>query len=514
MMTARNVADLYLRVSSNREGHAGIEQQEADCREWAFQNGFTVRKVHVDRGRSAYKEVRRTGFSDALTAIAAGVADALLVWKIDRLSRRGIAEVASHLGEFQKAGARFISVMDDLDTADKSAIGAMMLLADLARAESENTSMRVESAKRHLRRAGKWIGGRPPYGLKLDPESQRLVPDPETAVYARLIADEALAGSTLVAIARLLNMHGVESPRGGEWNASTILQLLRSPAFAGIMPQTETAVSGDGTRKYGHRVHPYIDPVSLKPVHIGEGIIGAEERELILRKIEGRRLPFAGNRSGQDRSPALLTGLARCGRCGSRMSKAGTSYQCSRHRMGRDCEGVSVQVKSFDRYVEDVVRSRAAALETGDPLTEAVLERIARRSDPDFYAKRDVIRQEISTLEHRRLDLEEARYLRGEFGGDEGLDRYSQIADRLRERLAHLHETAERISLQAMSRSARFMGELMPMVEAADSLEERRELLRLFLDRVEVRPGRVGVRFDGDARVAITWAESGFRASS
>lgn len=77
--------------------------------------------MHVDRGRSAFKDVRRTGFSDAVTAITAGVADALIVWKIDRLSRRGIAEVSAHLDEFQKVGAPFVSVMDHLDTEEKSA---------------------------------------------------------------------------------------------------------------------------------------------------------------------------------------------------------------------------------------------------------------------------------------------------------------------------------------------------------------------------------------------------------
>lgn len=507
-MEARNVADLYLRVSANREGHSGIEQQEAACREWAVQNGFSVRKVHVDRGRSAFKEVRRTGFSDAVTAITAGVADALIVWKLDRLSRRGIAEVSAHLDEFQKAGARFVSVMDHLDTEEKSARDTMMLLADLARAESENTSARVESAKRHLRGAGKWIGGRPPYGLTLNPETRRLVPDPETAVYARLVADEALAGSTLVEIARLLNTHGVESPRGGEWNSSTILQLLRSPAFAGLMPLTESTVSADGTRRYGHRVRPYIDPLTLMPVQIGEGIIGVEERELILQEIESRTLSFAGKRNVQNRTPALLTGLARCGRCGSRMSKAGTSYQCSRHRMGRDCVGVSVLVARFDRYVEETVRSRAAALEPGDPLMEVVLERIARSTHPGLYEKRDVLQEEIATLERRRLDLEEARYLRGEFADEEGADRYSQIARRLRERLEHLREAAERASLPSISRSELQNEELDQMVEGADSLEERRDLLKLFVDRVDVQPGRVGARFDGASRVAIVWAEA------
>ncbi|WP_162793091.1 recombinase family protein [Streptomyces globosus] len=68
---------------------------------------------------------------------------------------------------------------------------------------------------------------------------KKLVHGPETAVYARLIADEALSGKALVHIARLLNEHGVESARGGEWNSSSVMQLLRSPAFAGLMPQTE-----------------------------------------------------------------------------------------------------------------------------------------------------------------------------------------------------------------------------------------------------------------------------------
>jgi len=470
--------------------------------------------VHVDRGRSAFKDVRRTGFSDAVTAITAGVADALIVWKIDRLSRRGIAEVSAHLDEFQKVGARFVSVMDHLDTEEKSARDAMMLLADLARAESENTSMSVESAKRHLRGAGKWIGGRPPYGLKLNPETGRLVPDPETAVYARLIADEALAGSTLVEIARLLNTHGVESPRGGEGNSSTILQLLRSPALAGIMPQTETALAADGTRKYGHRVHPYIDPVTLMPVHIGEGIVGVEEREFILRKIEDRTLSFAGNRKAQNRSPSLLTGLARCGRCGSRMSRAGASYQCSRHRMGRNCVGVSVSAERFDRYVEQMVRSRVAAMQLGDPLMEVVLERMARRNHPELYQKRDAIQEEIATLQKRRFDLEEARYLRGEFDGKEGIDRYLRVARRLSERLEHLRGAAERASQPLMSRSAAPKEVLVQLVDGADSLEERRILLKLPVDRVSVQPGRIGARFDGDSRVVVVWAESGVAAVS
>jgi hypothetical protein len=132
--------------------------------------------------------------------------------------------VAAHLDEIEKVGARFVSVMDGLDTESKSARAAVVLLADFARAESENTSMRVEGAERHLRKSDRWLGGRPPYGLKPDPGTRRLTLDPET----------------------------------------------------------------------------------LEPVHIGEGIISVEERELILRRIGSRTLRFTGGRAMQGAAPRCL----------------------------------------------------------------------------------------------------------------------------------------------------------------------------------------------------------------
>lgn len=303
-MHQHTTADLYLRLSLDREGKTAIDRQEADCRAWAERNGLTVRKVHIDRGRSGYKNVSRKGFDAAITAATAGVVGVLIVWKLDRLSRKGIGEVGKALDGIDRVGGRLVSVMDGLDTKNDSARVTIAMLAELARNESRDLGMRVGNAKRYLRQRGQWIGGQPPYGLLVDPETKKLVQDPETAVYARLIADEALSGKALVHIARLLNEHGVESARGGEWNSSSVMQLLRSPAFAGLMPQTEYEEQPDGTRKYTNRVSPYRDPETLETVSIGEGIITVGERELILRRLEARTFPWQG--SGTARSKGSL----------------------------------------------------------------------------------------------------------------------------------------------------------------------------------------------------------------
>ncbi|MGW7284896.1 recombinase family protein [Streptomyces sp. NPDC054847] len=255
--------DLYLRLSLDRDGKTAIERQEADCRAWAEHSGLTVRKVHIDRGRSGYKTVERKGFDAALAAVTAGVVGTLIVWKLDRLSRKGIGQVGKVLDDIEKAGGRLVSVVDGLDTSNESARTVVAMLAELARSESKTLGTRVGHAKRYLRSKGQWIGGQPPYGLLVDPKTKNLVHDPEHAVYARLIADEALTGTALVKIARLLNEYEILSPRGGQWNAASIMQILRSPSFAGLMPETEIVETDDGERKYTGRVFPYRDPETL-----------------------------------------------------------------------------------------------------------------------------------------------------------------------------------------------------------------------------------------------------------
>ncbi|MFJ7592309.1 recombinase family protein [Streptomyces sp. NPDC097617] len=131
-----STADLYLRLSLDREGKTAIDRQEADCRAWAERNGLTVRKVHIDRGRSGYKNVSRKGFDAAITAATAGVVGVLIVWKLDRLSRKGIGEVSKALDDIGRVGGRLVSVVDGLDTKNDSARVTIAMLAELARNES------------------------------------------------------------------------------------------------------------------------------------------------------------------------------------------------------------------------------------------------------------------------------------------------------------------------------------------------------------------------------------------
>ncbi|MFF7143607.1 recombinase family protein [Streptomyces nodosus] len=423
------ICDLYLRLSLDREGKTAIERQEADCRAWAERNGLTVRKVHIDRGRSGYKTVERKGFDAALAAVTAGVVGTLIVWQLDRLSRKGIGQVGRVLDDIEKAGGRLVSVVDGLDTSNDSARMVVAMLAELARSESKNLGTRVGHAKRYLRSKGQWTGGKPPYGLLIDPKTKNLVHDPEYAVYARLIADEALAGTSLVKIARLLNEYGILSPRGGQWNAASIMQLLRSPAFAGLMPETESVETDDGERKYTGRVFPYRDPETLDIV------------------------------------------------------------------------------EAVDQYVTEQFLTKVPALEPDDPLLVAIADRWVHRVDPETFVKRDALTAEIQDEEARFADLEDARYVRGEFSGAAAVGRYNRLSARLRGRIEGLRTDLRKLPMPSVDVSPILDGLTLRAAWADATNEDRRGRLSLAIDRVEVSKGVRGRRIIPEQRIQIHCAK-------
>lgn len=507
-MHHHTLADLYLRLSLDRDGKTAIERQEADCRAWAERNGLEVRKVHIDRGVSGYKKVERKGFEAALAAVTSGVVGTLIVWKLDRLSRKGMAEVGNALEAITAAKGRLVSVMDGMDTSDDSARLVIAMLSELAYTESKNLGTRVGHAKQYLRARGQWVGGQPPFGLVIEPATKKLVHDPEDAVYARLIADEALDGKPMAKIARLLNEHEILSPRGGQWNAATVMHLLRSPAFAGLMPET---IKNKETGRYTSKVVPYRHPDTGDVVEVGEGIITVAEREKIIAQLESRTFQHAGRRHPKPIGTALLTSIARCAHdgCGKAMAISGNSYRCLGALQGNTCPGASAMAIRVDEYVTFQFLARLPMLEPGDPLLDAVADRWIHKADPELFAQRDAITAELADAEARMADLEDARYVRGEFTGAEAIERYSRLADRLRGRIDGLRYDLAKLPTPEADISPLLDGELLAEAWEAAEVLERRELLKLAIDRVEVTKGRHGARFVAEDRVRIVWAGSG-----
>ena len=494
-MTSGRFVDLYLRTSTRRPDQTALLRQEADCRTWATDHGLIVRAVHRDVGRSAYGERVRDGLEAALVAVTAGVVDTLLIWKVDRLSRRGADDVCHLIGDVEIACARIVFVKEQLDTSVPASRPVIRVLAEYARMESAEIGLRVESAKSYLRRQGRWIGGAPPFGYTCD--SGRLRVHPEQGAVVRSVITRVERGAPLIQVTTWLNTSGTPSPRGGRWSVGTLAQLLRSPTMAGLLPETVRAADG----RYSSFVVAWRDPVHGETVSVmadGEVPLMQPARQAaLLAVLRSRRV------TGDDTSRAgggyLLTGLVTCAGCGGRASVVGNSYCCQKIRLGRSCpDPARGYVPAVDAAVMAAWMDKVRQAAPGSELQMAMAE---RSMPPKWVAQRRCLRDGLRDLE----EVVQGRSALEEAASDPGTAWKTERREDLRRKLGRYVLPVGEIETLRQSLTTRGPWDV--------DVDENRRLLRLAIDSIQLTRGHRGQRFDPSRRLRYRWADASHSAS-
>jgi DNA invertase Pin-like site-specific DNA recombinase len=205
-----------VRVSTDEQAASGngLAAQRATITAEAERRGWDVELVSDEGGSGRYVN---PGLRSCLEKLAAGRADALIVAKMDRLSR-SVANAADILNAAKSQGWDLV-VCDlgvDLSTPQGRAMANM--LATFAELERDLISQRTREGLAAAKAAGKRIG-RP-----------RLAP---TALVNRICTDRD-SGETFAGIARSLTGEGVLSPAGKPtWQASTVRRIYNSATQEG-----------------------------------------------------------------------------------------------------------------------------------------------------------------------------------------------------------------------------------------------------------------------------------------
>ena len=82
-------AAIYVRVSTTEQATEGysVEEQERKCRAAIESKGWKCDGVYADPGVSG-RTLDRPGLQEMLTHIRTGLIDAVVIYKLDRLSRK------------------------------------------------------------------------------------------------------------------------------------------------------------------------------------------------------------------------------------------------------------------------------------------------------------------------------------------------------------------------------------------------------------------------------------------
>jgi site-specific DNA recombinase len=175
----------------------------------------------------------RPGLQRALRAARAGRFDVLLVYRVDRFSRR-LSDLLDLLTELDDTGVAFCSATEPFDTS--TSIGRMLvqLLGVFAEFERETIIDRVINGMTTKASKGKWPGGTRPYGYHVDQPTQTLVPHPTESPIVReifrLYTRDRLGTR---GIAAELNRRAIPNRTGKPWSGLTIGRILDNPAYAG-----------------------------------------------------------------------------------------------------------------------------------------------------------------------------------------------------------------------------------------------------------------------------------------
>lgn len=215
----------YVRVSTEKQADGGhsLEAQRAKVAAWCALHDAELVNVFEDAGLSA-STLDRPALAGALAELAAGRADALLVVKLDRLTR-STRDLGDLLDRAAAEGWALLSVAESLDTSTAAGRLVVSVLGAVAQWEREAVGERTAAAMGAMKAAGLYCGGTVPYGYRVDDEG-RLVADEAELAVKRAAAELRAAGLSLRAVGAALEARGLLMRGGGQWNARSVARLV------------------------------------------------------------------------------------------------------------------------------------------------------------------------------------------------------------------------------------------------------------------------------------------------
>jgi DNA invertase Pin-like site-specific DNA recombinase len=206
----------YVRVSTAEQADsgAGLDAQRAAIIAEATRRGWELVTVEQDAGASGKTIDGRPALGRALDAVDSGKASALVVAKLDRLSR-SLLDFAGLMERGRQKGWALVALDLGVDTTTPA--GEMManVLASFAQYERRLIGQRTKDALAIKRAQGVRLG-RP-----------SMVPK---SVVVRVVAAHS-AGATITEIAQRLTDEKVPTVQGGvRWWPSTVRAVLHSQA--------------------------------------------------------------------------------------------------------------------------------------------------------------------------------------------------------------------------------------------------------------------------------------------
>ena len=407
---------VYVRKSKLTETGKSIEIQKEKCISLACAQ-FDAQKEDIlifeDEGKSGFY-ADRPQYKKMLRHIENNEIRAVVCYKIDRISRRTV-DLLNLVQQMDQKGIAFVSVSDkELDTSSRTGKIMISLLSAIAEFERDIIAERITDNMYELAKEGRWLGGECPLGYYSQKEKltiggkkttiNHLEPIDEEQRIVKRLFDLFLQTSSLTGTAASLNNEGFKTKKGNTFTLIAVKNILQNPVYAladedlhSYFTSLNAMISSDDNDFDGTRgIMAYnkteqikeigADSTALNPKfvqksfrrNIKEWIVAVGKHQGIISganwiKAQNLIAEISKNNSARPKeaSKALLSGLAKCGVCGSRMYVKAESgrhnpdgslrygYRCDvKYRKKGGCENSpNIKGQELDNFVVEQICS-------------------------------------------------------------------------------------------------------------------------------------------------------------
>ena len=361
-----------------------IQNQKAMLLQYAMEQGWEVYNIYSDDDYPG-SDRRRPEFNRLLADAEARRFNIVLCKTQSRFTRElELVEKYIH-GLFPIWGIRFVSIVDNADTANKGNKKSRQINGLVNEWYLEDMSDNIRSVLTNRRQNGFHIGAFALYGYKKDPEQKgHLIIDEEAAAIVREVFTLFSQGYGKTAIARMLNDRGIPNPTEYKrlhglryqqpkrknstlWKYFAISDMLINEIYIGNMVQGKYGSVSYKTKQ--NKPRPKSEWYVVEGTH--EPIIDRELWDKVQAMIAERAKPFDTGTIG------LFARKARCANCGYTMRSSknrGKHYlQCSNRHVAKDaCIGSFISVDKLEQMVIAELNRLAAEYLDKDELEQNI----------------------------------------------------------------------------------------------------------------------------------------------
>jgi len=524
---------IYSRKSKYTGKGESIENQVQMCKDYIRFKSFEFKDigendiaVYEDEGYSG-KNLDRPQFQEMMKRARQKQLDCIVCYKLDRISR-SVSDFSCLIEEFNNLGVSFICIKDDFDTKTSMGRAMMNMVSTFAQLERETIAERVKDNMMMLSRTGRWLGGTPPTGFVseqvteviMDGKSKtsfKLKWNPNEMTVVKMIYTKFMELQSLSGVSKFLFYQNQKTRNGTYYTPLVIKDILTNPVYCiadnearNYFIQKNSKVYFDeqdcsdrygllsyNKRNYTHKFSRRLDE-SEWIIAIGkhQGIIAGCDWVKIQQKVAENKAANIGHKKIKN-DYALLSGLIICKKCNARMFAKQRShhenlfdYICyTKLRGGKamcNCENLNGQ--ETDRLVCDFFL---------DHLAEGA----------DAYRRFEKLKKDIQNAD----DCDPILTMKAEIGKrQQQINNYvdslgnSNVSDALFEtinaKVSELNQQIQKLEIEKEQLNSKLKAltnqqfEFDGMIRSLSGFQnnfksltvpERRELIRLLVDRIE-----------------------------